>query len=167
VRGVRYRTEDGLHEVRAAVTVGATVRFSRVRHLAGFEPIKTSNTLELLQFVCHICPRMRSGHHSLNSNRKRRTGSSPDIGSPCFRSLDQGGHRCAESARPLAVMYFSPPGQYAQVREAGVEPLRQTILDLEPGFAKHLKHLTDFHQINLLSVASSRCRYWHYGAGSD
>jgi len=29
-------------------------------------------------------------------------------------------------------MVFIPPGQYAQVREAGVEPLRQTILDLEP-----------------------------------
>ena len=42
IRGLRYRSRDGLHEVRAQLTVGADGRFSRVRRLAGFESIKTS-----------------------------------------------------------------------------------------------------------------------------
>jgi 2-polyprenyl-6-methoxyphenol hydroxylase-like FAD-dependent oxidoreductase len=42
VRGVRYQDEDGSHEVRAALVVGADGRGSRVRRLAGIEPVKTS-----------------------------------------------------------------------------------------------------------------------------
>jgi len=42
VRGVRYLAPDGWHELRATLTVGADGRFSLLRRLAGFEPIKTS-----------------------------------------------------------------------------------------------------------------------------
>jgi len=48
VRGVRYRGEGGVHEVRALLTVGADGRFSRVRKLAGFEPIKASPPMDIL-----------------------------------------------------------------------------------------------------------------------
>ena len=34
-------------------------------------------------------------------------------------------------------------------------------MELEPRFAKHVEHLTDWQQVNLLSVASSRCRRWY------
>ena len=50
IRGVRYRNREGLHEVRASLTVGADGRFSRVRRLAGFEPIKTSAPMDVLWF---------------------------------------------------------------------------------------------------------------------
>jgi 2-polyprenyl-6-methoxyphenol hydroxylase-like FAD-dependent oxidoreductase len=49
-RGVRYETEDGRHEVRALLTVGADGRGSRVRRLAGFEPVKTSPPMDVLWF---------------------------------------------------------------------------------------------------------------------
>src|SRR6266516_7695766 len=40
VRGVRYTTADGeAKELRALLTIGADGRFSRVRRLAGFEPV--------------------------------------------------------------------------------------------------------------------------------
>lgn len=42
VRGLRYRDGDGLHEIRAPLTVGADGRFSRLRRLAWFEPRTTS-----------------------------------------------------------------------------------------------------------------------------
>ena len=35
VHGVRYRNRDGLHEVRASLTVGADGRFSRIRRPRG------------------------------------------------------------------------------------------------------------------------------------
>ena len=50
VRGVRYATPDGTKEVRAALTVGADGRFSQVRRLAGFEPVKTSPPMDVLWF---------------------------------------------------------------------------------------------------------------------
>ena len=48
--GVRYLGSDGMHEVRAPLVVGADGRFSRVRHLVGFEPIKTSAPMDILWF---------------------------------------------------------------------------------------------------------------------
>ena len=50
VRGVRYLSIDGWHEVRALLTVGADGRFSKLRHLAGFEPIKSSAPMDILWF---------------------------------------------------------------------------------------------------------------------
>src|ERR687886_872360 len=50
VRGVRYEGHDGKHEVRTVLTIGADGRGSRVRRLAGFEPIKTSPPMDVLWF---------------------------------------------------------------------------------------------------------------------
>src|ERR1700690_2393902 len=50
VRGVRYQTSETQAEVRALLTVGADGRHSRVRHLAGFEPVKTSPPMDVLWF---------------------------------------------------------------------------------------------------------------------
>src|SRR5215472_14324168 len=50
VSGVRYHGQDGWHEVRAALTIGADGRFSRLRRLVGFEAIATSSPLDILWF---------------------------------------------------------------------------------------------------------------------
>ncbi len=50
VRGVRYRSDKEQHEIRATLTVGADGRSSRVRKLAGFEPVKTSPPMDVLWF---------------------------------------------------------------------------------------------------------------------
>ena len=50
VRGVRYHSTDGWHEVGARLTIGADGRFSKVRQLAGFAPIKTSPPMDILWF---------------------------------------------------------------------------------------------------------------------
>src|SRR5215472_13216228 len=50
VRGVRYQTNEGAHELRALLTVGADGRFSRVRHLAGIKPVGTSPPMDVLWF---------------------------------------------------------------------------------------------------------------------
>src|SRR5499427_1709612 len=50
VRGVRYQTKDGVHEVPALLTVGADGRFSRARQLAGIEPVRTSPPMDVLWF---------------------------------------------------------------------------------------------------------------------
>src|SRR5437899_2981726 len=50
IRGVRYQSPHGWHEVRASLTVGADGRFSRVRQQARFVPIKTSAPMDVLWF---------------------------------------------------------------------------------------------------------------------
>src|SRR5258708_23140418 len=50
IRGVRYLAPDGAHEIRAPLTVGADGRFSLLRRLAGFEPVKTSPPMDVPWF---------------------------------------------------------------------------------------------------------------------
>ena len=51
VAGVRYLGDGGAeHELRAQLTVGTDGRFSTVRRLAGFEPIKTAPPMDVLWF---------------------------------------------------------------------------------------------------------------------
>ena len=50
VRGVRYRSNRELHEMRALLTVGADGRSSRIRKLADVEPVKTSAPMDVLWF---------------------------------------------------------------------------------------------------------------------
>lgn len=57
--------------------------------------------------------------------------------------------------------YFIPPGSYKHIRDAGLEAMRRSIAELEPAFAQHVEHLTDWDQLSLLSVASNRCRRWY------
>jgi 2-polyprenyl-6-methoxyphenol hydroxylase-like FAD-dependent oxidoreductase len=42
-----------------------------------------------------------------------------------------------------------------------LEALRRSIVEIEPGFAKHVEHLTDWQQFSLLSVEASRCPGWY------
>ncbi len=144
-RGVRYLSSDGLHEVRAPLTVGADGRFSRVRHLAGFEPIKTSAPMDILWFRLPHIP-----------------GDLPEAQGRVLGGFGAG--------RMLAVFdrfdywqigYVFPKGHYQDLRAAGLESLRKSIVEIEPRLAEHVKDLTDWHQFSLLSVESSRCPRWY------
>ena len=144
VRGVLYLGARGLHEVRAPLVVGADGRFSRLRHLAGFEPIKTAAPMDILWF--------RLPHLS---------GDLPEAENRVLGGFGVG--------RMLAVFdrfdywqvgYVFPKGQYQNLRAAGLESLRQSIAEVEPAFAEHVKTLTEWHQLSLLSVESNRCPRW-------
>jgi 2-polyprenyl-6-methoxyphenol hydroxylase-like FAD-dependent oxidoreductase len=144
VRGVRYRADDGWHEVRALLTVGADGRFSRLRHLGGFKTVQTSPVLELLWFRLRKLPDDPQTYGGISG----RFG--PGRAMPVFDRIDH-----------WQVGYFIRTGTYPALRAAGLEALRQDIVTLEPGFARHVQQLTDWHQLSLLSVASNRCRRWY------
>src|SRR5262245_20049891 len=143
VRGVQYMGPDGLHEVRATLTVGADGRFSQVRHLSGIEPIKTSPPMDVLWF------------------RLPRLPEDPPTGLGAFGAIGRGRILIVLDRRDYwqAGLVF-PKGRYQEVRAEGLEALRQTIAKLEPRFAPHAGHLTDWRQLSLLSVESSRCPQW-------
>jgi len=144
VRGVRYQTSETQDEVRALLTVGADGRHSRVRHLAGFEPVKTSPPMDVLWF------------------KLPKLGADIDTGSGLLGSIGAG--------RILVVLdrldhwqvgFVFPKGQYQQVKAIGIEAMRRIIVELEPRFAEHVETLRDWQQLTLLSVESSRCLRWH------
>jgi 2-polyprenyl-6-methoxyphenol hydroxylase-like FAD-dependent oxidoreductase len=141
VRGVRYEGEDGLHEVRAALTVGADGRGSRVRRLAGIEPIKTSPPMDVLWFKL---PREPGDAEGLVGQFGR---------GHIAIMLDRNDHWQAG--------YVILKGTFPELRHEGIGELRRQFAELIPEFADRLEHLTDWRKVSLLSVESSRCPTWH------
>jgi 2-polyprenyl-6-methoxyphenol hydroxylase-like FAD-dependent oxidoreductase len=145
VRGVRYLANDGMHEVCALLTVGADGRFSKVRHLSGFEPVRTSAPMDILWFrLPHIPGDLPEGENRVLGG----------LGAGhVLVVFDRGEY--------WQVGFVFPKGRYQNVRAAGLEAFRQSIVDIEPGFAEHVKTITDWRQCSLLSVESSRCPRWY------
>jgi 2-polyprenyl-6-methoxyphenol hydroxylase-like FAD-dependent oxidoreductase len=171
VRGARYRGADGWHEVRAPLTVGADGRFSRVRHLAGMKPVTLSAPLELLWFRL---PRLEGDAERLDSPAAAlatrpfailngEVSSSPGVVQTVGVVHWGGGHGLLlfNRADHWQVGFFLRPGEYAELRAAGLEAFRRTVLALEPRIGPHLGSLTDWHQLSPLTVAFTRCRRWH------
>ncbi len=164
VRGVRYRAESGWREVRAPLTIGADGRFSRVRHLAGIEPIVKSDPMELLWFRLPRSP----GDVELESIATVVHGNPlalmNGVGDTVAAAVCRGNGFVLGIFNRVdhwQVAYFYPPGTYGSLKSAGLEAFRARIADREPRLVRHLAHLTDWNQLAPLSVAFSRCRRWH------
>lgn len=141
VCGVRYRGTDGWYEVRAALTVAADGRFSRIRKLAGFEAITTSPPMDILWF---------------------RLSRKPTDADEIFgRFVKQLILVLINRFDYWQVGYVIPKGQYQQVRADGLEQLRQRVTELVPQLADRVQELTEWKQISVLSVESSRLPRWY------
>jgi 2-polyprenyl-6-methoxyphenol hydroxylase-like FAD-dependent oxidoreductase len=145
VTGVRYIGADGEeHDIRARLTVGADGRFSTVRRLAGFDPIKTAPPMDVLWF------------------RLPKLAGEPEITGGAFGGIGQGRiFVLLERNDHWQAGLVFPKGQYQALRTQGVEAIRRSLTETEPRFAKHAEALTDWNQLNLLSVESNRCPVWH------
>jgi 2-polyprenyl-6-methoxyphenol hydroxylase-like FAD-dependent oxidoreductase len=141
IRGVRYRGADGWYEARALLTVGADGRFSRIRHIAGLEPITTSPPMDVLWF--RLPRRLEDPEGVLGVFRPGHL----------LVLLDRSDH--------WQVGYVFPKGGYQQLRAAGIEALRRSIADLVPQVADRVEHLKEWTQVSLLSVESNCLRTWY------
>ena len=141
IRGVRYESEDGRHEVRAILTVGADGRGSRVRRLAGFEPKKTSPPMDVLWFKL---PREEGDPEGVMGRFGR-------------------GHVAVMLARGdyWQAGYVIPKGTFPELRHAGIGSLKRGFAELIPEYTDRIEHLEDWRQVSLLSVESSRCPRWY------
>lgn len=141
VRGARYESESGVREIQAVLTVGADGRGSRVRRLAGFEPVKTAPPMNVLWFKLpreegdreDAMGRIGRGRIAILLNR--------------FDYWQAG--------------YVVPKGTFPKLRREGIDALRRNFADLVPEFAGRVDHLEDWKQVSLLSVESSRRKRWH------
>jgi 2-polyprenyl-6-methoxyphenol hydroxylase-like FAD-dependent oxidoreductase len=141
VRGVVYEDDGGKHELRARLTVAADGRGSRLRHLGGFEQVKTSPPMDILWF------------------RVPRKAEDPEGALAYFG----GGHMLVMLNRreQWQAAYVVLKGSSAQVRAAGLEALRRNLDELVPQYAGRFDDLRDWKQVATLSVESSRVRRWH------
>jgi 2-polyprenyl-6-methoxyphenol hydroxylase-like FAD-dependent oxidoreductase len=142
VTGVRVRGGDGDRELRAPLTVAADGRFSKVRQLAGFEPVRQSPPMDVVWL-----------------RLPRRPGDDHDEG-----SLITGGGRLLVllgRTDEWQVGYVLPKGHYQRLKEAGLPAIRQALVQLVPWFGDRVETLTDWRQLTLLSVDASRLPRWH------
>lgn len=142
VRGVHYRGQDGWHELRATLTVGADGRFSRIRKLAGAEQTKTSAPMDVLWFQL---PQIASDAHE----------SGFTVGPGYFLiQLDRGDM--------WQMGYVIPKGGYQSIKAAGLAQFRQNLQErMPPGFADRIAIITEWKQIAVLSVESSYVERWY------
>jgi 2-polyprenyl-6-methoxyphenol hydroxylase-like FAD-dependent oxidoreductase len=126
------------------LTVGADGRFSQLRRLAGFEPIKTSPPMDVVWF------------------RLPKVPGEPEVAGGAFGGIGRGRIFILLERNDYwqAGMVF-PKGEYQKLRAQGVEAVRKSLIEIEPRFAKNAEALTDWQQLTLLSVESSRCPRWH------
>jgi 2-polyprenyl-6-methoxyphenol hydroxylase-like FAD-dependent oxidoreductase len=141
VRGVRYEGEDGWREVRAVLTVGADGRGSRLRRLAGFEPVKTSPPMDVLWF-------------KLPREEDDPEGAMGRVGRGHIAIL-------LDRYEYWQAGYVITKGTFPELRQEGIGALRRSFAELVPEFADRVEHLEDWKQVSLLSVESSRCPRWY------
>lgn len=144
VSGVQYLDSSGVNQVRAMLTVGADGRFSRVRQMAALDAVKTSPPIDVLWFRVPHMP----------DEIKVSTGLLGRFGR---------GHALVVFDRRdyWQIAFVFRKGQYQQLRHAGIDAFRNVVVGMEPRFERHLQHLTDWHQLSLLSVESARCPRWY------
>jgi 2-polyprenyl-6-methoxyphenol hydroxylase-like FAD-dependent oxidoreductase len=141
VRGVVYRQDGADHEVRAVLTVGADGRFSKLRKLAGLEPVRTSPPMDVVW--------LRLPRHP---------------GDPRDQGLTVGtGRFCVLLERPAEwqVGFVIPKGGYQELRSHGIEGFRRELTAVVPWLADRVGQIADWQALTLLSVESSRLPKWY------
>jgi 2-polyprenyl-6-methoxyphenol hydroxylase-like FAD-dependent oxidoreductase len=141
ISGVRYRGSDGDYEVHAGLTVGTDGRFSRVRKLADFEPIKTSPLMDVLWF---------------------RLSHKPEDREQPFAHFVQG-HIVLTLPRfeYWQIGLVITKGTYQQMRAAGLEQFRHTLATVAPPFADRVEELREWKQLAVFSVEANRLPRWY------
>ncbi|OUL30445.1 monooxygenase [Nostoc sp. T09] len=141
VHGVRYRGGGGWHEVRAKLSVGADGRHSKLRQLGGFESIETSPPMDVLWFRL---PRKAEDAEG---------GMGRIAQGHLIAMLDRGDE--------WQLAYVIPKGGYQQLRAAGLEELKKSVVEVVPELSERIANLHDWSQVAFLSVESSRVKRWY------
>ncbi len=143
VKGVRYEDEKGtVHGVRAALTVAADGRGSRLRTLAGFEPERLSPEMDVMWL-----------------RLPKKEGDLPDEG-----ALYTGDGRFMvvfDRESEWQAGYVIHKGGYKQLREAGLEQLQRNVARLVPWLADRVAALDDWKKTHMLTVEANRLPLWH------
>lgn len=142
MRGVRYRTPDGEHELRATLTVAADGRSSAVRRAAGLAAVEFGAPMDVLWFRV---PRAE-GDPASTFARLTRGRLFPMIDR---RTYWQGA-------------YTMPKGAFGDLKQRGIATLREEVHAAMPFLDGRLdKALQSWDDVGFLEVRVNRLRRWH------
>ncbi|MFI6813706.1 FAD-dependent oxidoreductase [Nonomuraea sp. NPDC050328] len=141
VRGVRYRTPEGEHEIRADLVVAADGRTSALRVAAGLVPEELGAPMDVVWFRASRLPgdpdetflRLSAGHFMVAINR--------------------------DSYWQLA--YVIPKGGFDELKAGGIRALHEPLARLLPFLTDRLGEIAGFEDVSVLTVAVNRLRRWH------
>ncbi|MHC5674440.1 FAD-dependent oxidoreductase [Nostoc sp.] len=142
IRGVRYRGNGGWHEVRSHLTVGADGRFSQIRKLAGMELIETAAPLDVFWFRLPRHTEEPEGLFVRLGNKRFLV---------TYNTYDGN----------WQIGYYILKGQYREIQAAGIEALRQSIVEVVPEFGDRVQHLKSWKQASFLSIKVGRLDRWY------
>jgi 2-polyprenyl-6-methoxyphenol hydroxylase-like FAD-dependent oxidoreductase len=142
IRGVSYRDDSGQHDVRAPLTVSADGRFSQIRKVAGFEPVRVSGTMEVLWLRL---PRKSGEQHDEAALMLGKREVAAVLGRP----------------NEWQVGYVMNKGGFQRLKGDGIDALQRSIAATVPWLADRVSLICDWWQINVLSVEASRVATWH------
>lgn len=141
VHGVVYHKDGRDVALRAPLTVAADGRFSKLRKLAGLEPVRTSTPMDVVW--------LRLPRHDNDPRDQGLT-----VGSGGFVVL-------LERPSEWQVGFVIPKGGYQQLRSQGIEAFQQAMVSIVPWLTDRVGTLTDWGKMTLLSVESSRLPKWY------
>jgi 2-polyprenyl-6-methoxyphenol hydroxylase-like FAD-dependent oxidoreductase len=144
VRGVLYDTPDGeRREARAELVVGTDGRFSKVRKLAGLEPVGGEPPMDVVWF-----------------NVAREEGDPEEAGA-VFRCGRGGLLVLMDHFDHWQVGYLIPKGDFARLKDEGLPAFKKAVVELAPELSERMGVLDDWRQVSLLSVESDRLKRWY------
>lgn len=142
IRGVRYEADDGWHEIRAVLIVGADGRFSKVRQLAGLAFVANDEPMDILWFRLPRRPELTQGRPGLYLG-------------------DEGFIVVLPRGPEWQIGYMLPKGHYKQLRSEGLAALREAVVALVPWLTDEVHYVHDWNQTSLLSVESGMVHRWY------
>lgn len=143
VRGVRYRTSEGLHQLDALLTVGADGRFSRTRKLSGLDAtaVKMSQPIDVVWLRLPRYP-------------DEAQGAMGRVGSGILLiELNRGAQ--------WQIACVIQKGTFAELRARGIAALQHALLQADPKLSDRVHLLTDWKQISFLTVQADRLTRWY------
>jgi 2-polyprenyl-6-methoxyphenol hydroxylase-like FAD-dependent oxidoreductase len=143
VKGVRYEDEEGaVHEVRAALTVAADGRASRIAKLAGFQPRPQAPEIDVIWL-----------------RFPKKSGDVSDEGA--LYSCEGHFMVVLEREKEWQAGYVIPKGGYQRLREAGIGRLQENVARIAPWLADRVDALDDWKKTHMLTVRADRLPLWH------
>ncbi|MBS7695981.1 MULTISPECIES: FAD-dependent oxidoreductase [unclassified Chelatococcus] len=140
VTGIRAKTSDGDVEISAELVIGADGRNSRIRACAGLEVENFGSPSEVLW--------MRLSRHP-GDPAQVMGHAGPRQG---FVMIDRGDYwQCG---------YVIRKGNFADLRERGLDAFRQEVAAVSPLPANRLTEITSWDDVHLLSVRIDRLKRW-------
>jgi len=142
VIGMRAQTPDGPIDINANLVVGADGRSSVVRSLGRLPVEEVGAPIDVLWMRLS----KRDADAAIATLGNIRNGH-------VFVMLDRGDYwQCA---------YVIPKGGYDELRRAGLEAFRQSIVDVVPFLADRVDEIASWDMVKLLTVRIDRLRQWH------